>query len=413
MDPADLEKRSRRWLATSDPASLWPGVDVGALGPAALAIEESTRRILDGRAASLGRTDGSDARAIGIAALIAGMGPLLGYWIERGLLDVSGPLEVVLRRHLVHGRARIGRIRREITPALDALIAAGTAPGILKGFHTAHVYFPEPGVRPLADVDVYVEPMHAARAAQALTDVGFVAARNDAQFKSDWYPPGRTRRIRSLELWDARSPWKIELHEALDFGTLLRHGVRLDAAAPVNGKWDALGVSLRVAPLPLLFVSAAVHLSSELSSSRLLRLVELVLMVRRDVPSGALDWNAVEDLLEQSGATRFAYPAFTLVEQLAPGAVPARLHARARQRSSRAAAGVVAALTPATPIITDHVSFAERVMWEPNTLGVARRILEMFFPTARVPAREMLRIYGRRLRRLFTGRVGWGFASRA
>jgi len=388
-------------------------VDLGALTPAAVAIEECARRILDGRTASLGSADGADIRVIGIVALISGMGPLLGYWIERGLLDVSEPLAHLLGRHLAHGRTRVARIRREIAPALEALIAAGTAPGILKGFHTAHVYFPEPGLRPLADVDVYVDPTHEERAAQALAGAGFVASHNEAHFKSDWYPPGGRGRIRSLEMWHARSPWKIELHSALEFGTLLRHGVCLENAVPITAPWDTLGVPLRTAPQPLLFVAATVHLSSELLSARLLRLVELVFIARRDVPSGALDWAAVEDLLERTGATRFTYPAFALVEQLAPGTVPPNLHGRAHERSSRIARSVVAALTPATPILTGHVSFAERLMWEPGPLGIARRVLQMVLPARRVPTRDVLSIYASRLRRLCTGRVAWGLAPRA
>jgi len=186
VDSTELEKRSRRWLVTSDPASLWPGVEVGALRRAAVEIEECTRRILDGRAASLGRADGSDARVVGIAALVTGMGPLLGYWLEHGQLDVAEPLGRVLRRHLAHGRARIARIRREVTPVLEALVAAGTEPGILKGYYTTHVYFPEPGLRPLADVDVYVEAAHAERAARTLGEAGFTPAHSAALFKEDW-----------------------------------------------------------------------------------------------------------------------------------------------------------------------------------------------------------------------------------
>lgn len=413
VDSIELEKRSRRWLITSDPALLWPGVDAGALAPAALGIEECTRRILGGRAATLGRADGDDARVIGIAALISGMGPLLGYWLEHGQLDVAEPLARVLKRHLAHGRARIGRIRREVTPILEALVAAGTEPGILKGYYTTHVYFPEPGLRPLADVDVYVAPARLARATHTLTEAGFIPANSAARFKEDWYPPDGPGRIRSFELWDARSPWKLELHSALDFGPVLRHGVHLDATNPVPSVWDALGVPLRVTEQPMLFVAGAVHMSSELANARLLRLVELVFMARRDVPSGALEWNAVEELLERTGATRFAHPALALVEQLAPGTVPSGLCERARQRSSHIARGVVRSMTPATPIIATHVSFAERVMWESGSLGVIRRVLEMFLPPRRVPMREMPRIYAGRIWRICVGRIGWGVASRA
>ncbi len=404
---ADLDARSRKWAATNDPASLWPGLDLALLHGAALGIERSVAQILAGRTTSLGGADGGDAHVIGVASLLSGTGPLLGYWVERGMLDVSAPLACVLARHLAHGRSRYTRIHREVMPALESLVRAGVAPAILKGFHTTNVYFPEPGVRPLADVDVYVVPELVARAEQALASADFHLGVNSARFKSDWYPGGEVRRIRSLEFWHSRSPWKVELHSALEFGTLIRHGVQLESAMAVTEPWNALGIPLRVAPQPLLFVALAAHLSGELHSSRLLRLVELTFLIRRDSASGSLDWAHATDLLERTGAERFAYPALTLVEQLAPGTVDPALLALTVRRSTRIARVVVGELTPATPILHEQVSFAERLMWEPGIIGVVRRVVEMFLPARGVSLAEILFVYRSRVRRLLTGRVSW------
>jgi len=404
---ADLDERSRRWTATNDPSWLWPGLDLGLLSVAALAIERSTARVLAGETASLGAADGSDAYAVGIASLLSGTGPLLGYWVERGRLDVAAPLARILARHLAHGRGRVARIGREITPALKGLVEAGVTPGILKGFHTAHVYFPEPGVRPLADVDVYVEPRHVERAGQVLAGAGFGPGSSSAEFKSNWYPDGEILPIRSLEYWHARSSWRIELHSALQFGTLVRHGIRLERAMPITDIWDWMGMPLRVAPQPLRLVALAAHLSSELNSARLIRLIELTLLIRRDTASGELDWAAATDFLERTGATRYAYPALTLVEQLAPGTVDATLLARTYRSATRIARVVVGELTPATPILHERVSLAERLMWEPGVFGVVRRLLEMLVPARGESWKEGLLLYGSRFLRLFTGRVSW------
>lgn len=404
---AELNARSRRWAVTNDPAALWPGLDSRLLPAAAIAIERAVAQILDGRKTTLGAPDGADARAIGIAALISGTGPLLGYWVELGLLDVSAPLALLLARHLQHGRGRVRRIEREITPVLRRLVQAGVEPGILKGFHTAHVYFPEPGVRPLSDVDVYVEPRFVVPAGAALASGGFGPGTRSAEFKTNWYPRGRILPIRSLEFWHVRSPWGIELHSALEFGTVIRHGIHLERAIPVVQPWTWNGLLLRVAPQPLRLVTAAVHLSTELHAARLIRLIELTLMVRRDLPSGELSWDAVTELLEQTGATRYAYPAFTLVEQLAPGTVDAALLVRTFKRSTRIARVVVGELTPATPILHEHVSFAERLMWEPGIIAIVRRVLGMFLPARGVSLAEVLFVYRSRVRKLFTGRVSW------
>ena len=64
--------------------------------------------------------------------------------------------------------------------------------------------------------------------------------------------------------------------------------------------------------------------SGELFSSRLLRLVELVLVIRKDDERDPLDWAAVTEHLRSANALRFAYPAFTLVERLAPGTIDER-----------------------------------------------------------------------------------------
>lgn len=404
---ADIDKRSRQWAITSDPGWLWPGLDLELLSAAASAIEQSVARILAGEMTSLGAADGSDAYAVGIASLVSGTGPMLGYWVERGQLDVASPLARILARHLTHGRGRVARIEREITPALQSLMEAGVRPGILKGFHTAHVYFPEPGVRPLADVDVYVEPHYVARAGQALASAGFGPGSWGAEFKSNWYPDGKILPTRSLEYWHTLSPWRIELHSALEFGTLVRHGIRLERAMPITDIWDWMAMPLRVAPQPLRFVALAAHLSSELDAARLIRLIELTLLIRRDTASGELDWSAATDFLERTGATRYAYPALTLVEQLAPGTVDATLLAKTYKRATRIARVVVRELTPATPILHERVSLAERLMWEPGVFGVARRLLEMLVPAQGESLREDLLVYGSRFLRLITGRVSW------
>ncbi len=413
MPNADLDARSRRWAVTNDPALLWPDLDVRLLPAAAKAIERAVAQVLDGRNTSLGAPNGADAHAIGIAALISGTGPLLGYWVELGQLDVSAPLALLLARHLRHGRGRVRRIGREITPALRNLVDAGVEPGILKGFHTAHVYYPEPGVRPLSDVDVYVEPRLVGLASTALASAGFGPGTWSAEFKTNWYPRGRISPIRSLEFWHVRSPWGIELHSALEFGALVRHGIRLERTIPVAEPWTWNAFPLRVAPQPLRFVAVAAHLSQELHAARLIRLIELTLMIRRDIPSGELNWHALTDFLEQTGATSFAYPALALVEQLAPGTIDDALLAKTRMRATRIARAVVADLTPATPLLHERVSLAERLMWETGVIAIMRRFFRMLVPIGGRSAREDVTIYWSRVVRLLTGRVTWRLGSRA
>jgi hypothetical protein len=392
--PPDLAARARAWRATRDPRALWPGVDPATLPPAAATIERAVSAALRDEHATPLAGDARDARAIGIAALVTGTGPLLGAWIERGTLDASPPVAEVLARHLAHGRRRVTRIVDGVRPALQALHAVGIVPAVMKGIHTAHAYFDEPGLRPIADVDVFVAPHEIARAEGALRAAGFTpsadvehgfsAAPDGAtSYKRDWYPPDDDGRLWSLELWDARDRWKLELHDGVGFAFLRRYGVHLDDAQPVDETWNGLGALVRVPPPPLLLAILATHASGELHHARLLRLVELTLVIRRERARGRLDWHAVEALLAHAGALRFVYPALRLTERLAPGTIDARFLDRARRATTRLARRVAERFTPTAPLLEERVSLAERLMWESGPRELLARIADVTHVRAR------------------------------
>ncbi|HKG91059.1 MAG TPA: nucleotidyltransferase family protein [Gemmatimonadaceae bacterium] len=404
-----LEARARAWHLSGDPTTIWPGLDPRDLQPAADAMGAAAARILDGGAATLGAADGRDAYAIGIAALVSGMGPLLGHWLERGRLDASEAAARLLAAHLAHGRRRAERIARGTLPAVERLAAVGVAPTVIKGFHTSHDYFPEPGARPLADVDLLVAPDEISRAEGALRDAGFSGSDFvESPYKRDFYPADDDARIWSFELRHARDRWKVELHGGVHFGELTRYGVRLDAPASALRPWDALGVPLRVPAQPLLAAILSVHVAGELYVMRLLRLVELTLVVRRDRERGLLDWDALEELLRRSGATRFALPAFALAERLAPGTVDAGFLARVRAASPRRTRVVTDRFSPTAPLIQGHVSLAERLMLAQGPMQTVMRLAQLAVPHAGERSWSgLVRTYHRGILRLLTGRVSW------
>jgi hypothetical protein len=403
----DLDARSRRWERTGSPSVLWPGIDLAALDRAADAIAASVASVLDGRRAHLGQADGADARVIGIASLILGVGPLLGYWIERGLLDVSAPVAAVLAAHLSHGRARVIRIRDGVRPALQALADAGVQPVLIKGFHAAHAYFPEPGVRPFSDVDIVVRPAEIADAERTLSSLAFAPGDARRPFKRDWFPPAVDRRIRSFELWHAESPWLLELHGGLFFADLHRYGLNFGEA--LAEPCEIGGIAARALVFPLRLVATATHASSELQSMRLLRLVEMIVMIRAAAASGALDWGEVEDVLVRSGAARFVYPSFTLIEQLAPGTIAPPIVDRARRASSRVARHVTRGLRPGTPLMLGGISLIERSMWVSNVAESLYLVRRWFILDGRKSWPDAMAAYYRGLHLLFRGRIGVAF----
>ena len=406
--PEELSARARLWLHTRDPRALWPALDPNLLQPSADAIGRAVSSILRDQATNLGSPRGDDAYAIGIAALLSGTGPLLGHYVENGMLDVSDPLATILSRHLAQSRLRIERIAREVTPALSALFVAGLVPLVIKGFHTAHAYFVEPGLRPISDVDVVVRPSEIGRAESALRDAGFVPSHFTAKpYKRNWDPPGENERLWSLELFHARDRWRLDLHDGPSFGELPHLGLRLDAGLHSSNSWQVDGVPTRTPAQPFLTAILAAHLSTELHIRCLLRVVELVFVIRRDSDLGLLDWHGLEALLDESGGTRFVYPALSLAEQVAPGTVDPAFLSRARRASTPLARAVTARITPTYPILDDRPILAERLMWTTTPKHALKSVVDWINPIPDGSWREMVSLYHSRAVRLLAGRASW------
>jgi len=405
--PDEMRRRANAWHSTHHAAALWPGLDAEILQRAADAIGIAVAEVLrDGRATLQWDTRGTDAerhrRALGVAALLTGVGPLLGSWLERGTLAADEPVARILARHLAHGRARMARIRAGALPVLARMEAAGLAPGVIKGFHTAHVYFPEPGARPTADVDVVVAPEQLPRAMEILRDAGFTREYSVASgAKSEWLPPDHDDAVRSHELWHVGNPWKLDLHDGLNFAAIMQ----VVQARQTPTFADLLridDVSLRVCDPNELISVLATHGSTEIYSQRLLRLVELVLVARRAESHGRLDWSEVDASLDRRGTRRFAYPLLTLVEQLAPRTVPTPVLARLRADTTRRICDVTGRFTPTSPILDERFSLSERLLWASGFRATARRLWRMISPLEGVPLGTRVNAYRHRAARLLS-----------
>ena len=402
----ELRRRQHAWRSTQRPDTLWPGLDREVIQQAADAIGNAVTQVLRGERARLQFTgSGHDAerraRAVGVAALITGVGPLLGAWILRGELDAEQALARVLARHLAHGRAREARIRAAVLPMLARMEREGLEPGVMKGLHTAHVYFPEPGARPFSDVDVVVPPAAIAHAERLLTEAGFAPEPRTGGigYKREWLPPEGRGDVWSHEIWHARSRWKLDLHDGLNFDAVVRN-VRTAQTPRFTDVLRLEGVSLRAADPNELIALLAAHASTELYSQRLLRLVELVLVVRRASALGTLDWTAVESSLAERQSLRFAYPMLTLAERLAPDTVDADLLVRLRNATTPRARAVTSALSPTAPILDSGFSLRERLIWALGVGATLRWLWSMIAPLEGVSRRDQLRTYRHRAMRL-------------
>jgi hypothetical protein len=374
---AELARRLERYDRSRDPADLWPDLTIEARVSAMREIERVTRRVLTGARDIRIDTEGAHTPyALTIAAHTTGMGPLLGLWADNGVVDASMPVREHLARHLLHARRRAERIEREVLPVFDALIEHGITPIVIKGFATARQFFEEPATRRMADVDILVDPTRVDAAKSAVHSAGFRPSGPALHpYKQDWIGPGVDEQVFSVELSDERTRWAVELHASLD--RVFHRGAvaRLDIARGLTESFVVEGrMLLALAPAASL-LSLVCHCSQELYSSRLLRLVEIIRVIR----SGRVDWNDFLELLRQSGAARYTYPAFALAENLAPGSVDQRVLALGRAESTWAARHTVNRLVPAGGS-GDELGLLRQVMWTRGPVAILHRLVRLFFP---------------------------------
>jgi hypothetical protein len=401
-----LRRREDAWRSTHRADALWPGLDATVIQSAADAIGTVVAGVLRGERATLefattGPGAERRARAVGVAALLTGVGPLLGSWIAGGALQAEVPIAGVLARHLAHARAREARIRAAVMPILARMERAGLEPGVIKGFHTAHAYFPEPGARPFHDVDVVVTPAAIGDAERVLGEAGFVPEQRvgTRTYKREWLPPDGPGDVWSYEIWHARSRWKLDLHDGLNFAAVLQN-----VATPQVPRFAHVlvldGVTLRAADPNESIALLAAHASTEIYSQRLLRLVEIVLVVRRAAALGTLDWRAVESSLAERGSLRFAYPMLALTERLAPGTVDAALLTRLSNATTARARAITSMLSPTAPVLAERFSLRARLIWASGLRATIRRLWRMIAPLEGASRSRQLRTYRHRAMRL-------------
>jgi hypothetical protein len=337
------------------------------------------------------------------------MAPLLGFWIESGRLAAPGEVAALLAAPLAHARARAERIRGLLASLSTAIVAAGLRPILLKGSHTAWRFFPEPGTRPTADVDILVSRAEGPAMEQILLDSGYaLTLRQRRPTRSVWRPPGEDGRLRSLELTHAHNPLTIDLHLSMDRGFygVSRSRLALPGEAdlePVPGIPDAY----RGLRGPLLLLSLALHASEDLYNLQLIRLVEMGMVSRGSADASAL-WRETLAAGQRARAMGDAFPALALLSRLDPGAVPADVLAASRAEAPPSLRHVVDRLSPATAQRLEGIAVGDRLAGARTPVDKMRRVLHMLMPDSVAGSwRGLLGLYVTRTYQIFGGRVRW------
>jgi hypothetical protein len=402
ISAAEVQRRMLWARRQGRPAWLWPDVPIEAWRAALAGIEAAIVAILAGDGDA--RLEG-DAPAVGLAGYTSGMGPLLGRWVEEGRLRTNGSVAAVLRGHLAHNRLRETRMAAAGVELVEQLAARGVETIVLKGAHTGHAYFPEPGARPASDVDLLVAARDAPSAEAAMAACG-LSLKGRGRWESTWCDPDGGSAPRSLSYVHAEDPWSADLHSSLNIsvggGAPLAN---LDRAHPMasGGRWPA-DPRARVLDQPLLLLHLAAHAGAGWQNLTLLRQVELALVIRQDLAAGRLSWGEFLEAGACTGALGYAYPALHLADKLAPGAVPDQVLAACAAQAPAGVRRALARLTPATAHRVERNSVREHFMWAPGWRGGLRLLASDLFPAGRSWP-EFRQIYEARVWRLIRGAV--------
>jgi hypothetical protein len=356
-----------------NPAWLWPDVRIADWRSALHAIEHIVRLRLSG-ARPLRALDG-DASAVGLACYTSGMGPLLGWWLERGQIAATPSIGAVLALHIHHNRLRTQGLARAATDVVGQFVRHQIPVLVLKGAHTATEYFPDPATRPASDVDLLVAETQSYAAGDLLQGAGFELVRR-AERESSWRPAETATEPRSLMFVHADDPWSIDLHNSLDH--VVAAGVpiaRLDKLRPFDhaDPWRPLPEA-GVLEQPLLLLHLAIHAGAGLHNLTLLRLVELQMVIGQDLTSGRLSWHDFLDVGHRVNLLGFAYPALHLCEKLVPGTLPRAVLDVCAAAAPIRVRRLVAALHPATAQRIGRGSLAEHFMWSTGWRDRVRQV---------------------------------------
>ena len=399
LPPETVRARFALAARLGHPTWLWPDVSVVDWQAAVVSLADAIAAILAGKPA---RIDGV-AAAIGIAAYSSGTGPLLGLWLDRGLLDAETDVAALLRLHLHHNRLRMAMLSAETERLTAAMAMRGMRPTLLKGLHTAHGYFPESGARPVSDVDLLIDPAAEPMAAGVLAELGYVAGRPSRGIppQCDWRQPEASDVPQSLSFVHYRDPWSIDLQRSLNRRYAPGAPIaRLDDLRRACDPPTPTMLGAATLSQPLLLLHLAVHAGCGFQNLNLIRLIELILVIRRDGDSGSLAWPAFLDAGRRVDALGMAFAALQLCEMLAPETVPAHILAACRDAAPVRLRKLVARLTPATAHRVVRRSFGEKFVWQRSGAGLARQLIAEIAPADATTFAEVARIYRTRAMKL-------------
>jgi len=213
-----------------------------------------------------------------------GLSPLL--YIHLKAADVSLPLPVKRDLQGLYLRYRhANRVRGQLlVEILAAYEAAGIQALVIKGAALAHGFYPEPGLRPMSDVDLLVKRTDAYRAQELLTELGFQAPLPPADRLPGKHLLAAIRSVEGLTV-------SVELHHNL-FNIGTRASLELNGLSGPPIPFALEGVTAYTLPHEEMLWHLCQHLTLIGQPFRLIWLVDIVGLAERY--ASEIDWARVE-----------------------------------------------------------------------------------------------------------------------
>lgn len=266
------------------------------------------------------------------SALIAGtpgaLQPWLSYCVERRFAHEPIPAAVADALALARRGAAVGHLRRQalVRRLLPALEAAGVTAVVLKGGALAYLSYPDPSLRAMDDLDLWVAPEDLDRAVQAATAVGVgYTSRHRDRGKAEKDPQQSSTRVLECPEYGL----VVEVHGML--ASLEGLSPQWLARAWSRRERRTLGDMLAWAMHPQdMLTHLAIHCSRHHRFDSGLRpLLDIALWLRSD--GAAIDWPLLLREWEQEHIVIWALLPIQLASELLGAAVPAEVARRIEQ----------------------------------------------------------------------------------
>lgn len=160
--------------------------------------------------------------------------------------------------------------------------------------------------------------------------------------------------------------------------------------------WSINGLPCHVIAQPLLTAYLALNTASNLQRVQMIRVFELVTVLRHDREKGTLDWETLARIIRDTGIARFAIAALELAERIAPGTLDPQFRVEFHRFLSKRMRRVIDASVRSGLHIRASRSIDDLLLWATGPAQVTKAVASLLWPAG--GWRHRFDVYDRRVR---------------